>query len=305
MPLKITSATVLQFTDFPAYLTDWQTLEESLIKKPFKSCAPQQESSEGFVPIADMTYEDGNPIHLLTLEDKWHLFCYVCETKTIPSSVIREEYSKRAQAIHARTGHWPTKMDKQSIYDDIKAELLPRVFPRRTATYGYFDTESKWLVIGSASGGVVGSVCTCLRDVLGTLPVSYMQYEEPVPELLTEWAVAGSVPAPNFTVLDAFEMKSLEDKSVVRCQAIQAASEEVTCHVDCGKYISKIRLSYADTHTFTLTDALELRSIKCLIDAESDNPQDGFLSDMHLFCTTLGRIMVGLHTLARPKEITA
>ncbi|MDK7178344.1 recombination-associated protein RdgC, partial [Micrococcus luteus] len=106
----------------------------------------------------------------------------------------------------------------------------------------------------------------------------------------TEWIFSDEAPA-GFNLEPQVEFKSTqEDRATVRFSNVIPGQEEVTKHIESGKIVTKLGLTWRDRISFVLNDTMEIKRIQALdILDEQRNPSgadeiERYEADMTLMC---------------------
>jgi recombination associated protein RdgC len=140
-----------------------------------------------------------------------------------------------------------------------------------------------------------------LRKCLGGFPVKPFSTERRPSEVMTEWLRTGEPPS-NLTIESECELKSEEKEgSVIRCQRQELISPEMKLHLDAGKQVTKLALSFEDRLGFVLGDDWVIRKLRFLdliqeeaaqVDEGSDEAQ--FDADFALMSREINRMIQSL-----------
>lgn len=183
------------------------------------------------------------------------------EEKILPSHVIKTELEQRINQLEQKENRKLKKTEKQALKDDVIATLLPRAFSKNQQTAIWINSENNLIYVDSASAKRAEDALALLRKTLGSLPVIPLSFAEQPSLAMTNWIAQDNLP-DYFTALEEAELKSLQDKGVIRCKNQDLTSEEVLTHLQNGKLITKLALDWEDHLSFVLDEEGCLKRLK-------------------------------------------
>jgi recombination associated protein RdgC len=233
-----------------------EELSAAAAEHAFRACGPLDLVSFGWTPPMGRDTTD-----LIHAASGRVLLALQIEEKLLPAVVIRQAVEARIADVGAARGHPPGKRERAAIKEAVVDELMPRAFSRLRTVYGFVDPPRGLLVVGSSADKSVERFTGHLRRSLGSLPVHFLQTASSPRQVLTRWlSEAASVP-PDLTVLDECV---LEHEGVVRCRALDLASDEIRPHLAAGREVSSLGLAWDDRLSFVLDERLRLRRLRPL-----------------------------------------
>ena len=207
-----------------------EQLGEQLATRGFQPCAKSQALSMGWVPPLGEETET-----LVHAANGRFLLCLRREEKLLPSTVVREQLEEKVATIESEQGRKVYRKEKLTMKDEIIQDCLPRAFSRSTRTYAYLDTRANWFFVDAASAGRAEELLNLLRDCIGSFPVLLPQVNN----------------APSATMT-----------GVVRCKGVDLLSEEVETHLNAGKQVARLALSWEERVSLVMAEDLCLRRLK-------------------------------------------
>ncbi|NJC87480.1 MAG: recombination-associated protein RdgC [Methylococcaceae bacterium] len=249
--------TLFRFTESFTLPTD--DLNARLEEGKFRPCGSLELASFGWTsPLG----RDGD--ELAYALNGYIMVCFKKEEKLLPGSVVNEVVARRAEEAEERNGAPLGRRERGQLRDEVIAELLPKAFTHSRKTYAYIDTKGGWLVVDSASAKKAEELVSHLRRCLGSLPVAPPVTRERPAAVMTQWLATGTGPS-DFTIDDECELRSTEaEGGVVRCKRQDLTVPEVQNHIEAGKEVVKLALSWGDRIGFLLSDDLGVKRLKFL-----------------------------------------
>lgn len=186
------------------------------------------------------------------------------EERILPSSVIRDTVNEKVAAIETEQGRTVYRKEKAQLKDEAIFELLPRAFVKRRLILAYIDTKLGLLVVDAASRNKAEELTVLLRQSLGSLKLAPTATRTNPSTIMTQWLLQDQAPSV-FTIEDSCSM--LDPKTgegQVKYQRHDLSQKEVQAHLQAGKQVTQLALTWADRMTFVLQDDLSIRRIRCL-----------------------------------------
>lgn len=249
-----------------------EQLQTQLSAKPFQPCGSQDLSNQGWVPPASHT-----PDLYTVAHDGVVLVALKTEEKLLPASVVRQQVEDRVQEIEAAEHRKVGRKEMRDLRDDVTMQLLPRAFVRQRVLRAMIDLNLNLVWVESASEGKAEDFLSHLRETLGNLPAHLLQTAVTPQTAMTTWLEQG---APEGFTLDAdCELRSPGDESaVIRISRHNLDCDEVRQHLDNGKVVTRLGLSWNDHLSFLLTEKLEIKRL-AMLDVLEDNLEEAGAED--------------------------
>lgn len=234
-------------------------LEQKLMQQPFRPCAAHEEFSFGWTAPLGKTSDV-----LVHASNGFLMICAKKEEKVIPSSVINEMLQERIGEIEEREARKLPAKERSRIKDELIFELLPKAFSFSRKTYAYIDSQGGWLVVDAASPKKAEDLLSQLRKCLGSLPVVPLGAGVKPGNVMTQWLLENT--SPNDIVIeDECELRSQEEEAaIIRCKRHDLALPEIKNHLDNGKQVIKLAMSWADRLSFVLDENMSIKRLKFL-----------------------------------------
>ncbi len=248
----------LTFFRFPTTL-DLSHLETHLPECALKPAGPLELSSRGFVPPFG---RDGEALLHRVGDCLW--LTVGGEERMLPAVVVNEEVASRLEAIEQREGRKPGGRARKRVKDEVIHELLPRAFVRPLRTDAYLDLEHGFIAVDSSSRKQAENVVSEVRRALGSFPALPPNAEVSPREVLTGWIAGQPLPA-GVAIGEECELKDPAERgAVVKCQRQDLQGEEIGKHLESGKQVTRLALTFEDHVSFVLGEDLGVRKLKFL-----------------------------------------
>ncbi|MFT3955332.1 MAG: recombination-associated protein RdgC [Piscinibacter sp.] len=247
-------------------------IESRLAAGRFAECGPTQPEAAGWV-------EPRGEKHGVLLESVGgQLILKLCsESKPVPSGVVKQQLEARLDKIEAETGRRPKGKAARELKEQIVHDLLPRAFPKRSATLVWIDLAAKLVLVGAASGKKADAVVTRLVDLFGGgLRLAPLQTALAPATAMSAWLSDKEAP-PRFSIDRECELKQPDsEKAAVRYARHTLDIDEVGEHIRQGKLPTQLAMTWSSRVSFVLTEALTLKRIKLLdVVLENSGPTAG------------------------------
>ena len=248
------------------FTLDAEQLADMLASTPFKPCGKSQPLSLGWVPpLGDGTES------LVHAASGRFLVCLRREEKLLPASVVREQLSDRVADIEREQARKVYRKERLQLKDDIVQECLPRAFSRSTHIHACLDTRRNWLFVDSASAGRAEELVGLLRESVGTLPLLLPRVNQSPAHAMTGWLMHRNLPKDFALESDCDLREPGEAGGVVRCRGVELASEEVDVHLQAGKQVVRLALSWDEKLSLVVGDDLVLRRLRFADELVAEN----------------------------------
>jgi len=268
-----------------------ESFSEQLRTQAFQPCTSLARESRGWIPPR------GDDRLVCAMHGQW-LIALGIEQKLLPASVVRQTVEARAAELERRMGVKPGRKRLRELKEEVTDELLPRAFSRYGTTFAWVDPEHGWLVIDAASPKKSGEFLEVLRKSLDEFPFAPLETKRAPAAAMTEWLTAGDAP-PGFSIDRDCELQSpLEERATVRyANHVLTETAEVRNHIAAGKVPTRLALTWRDRVSFVLTDKLEVKRVKLIDvattenDGEADDAEERFEADFILMTGLLDRFL--------------
>ena len=249
-----------------------EDLEQRLSSRPFVSCRPAQPLSTGWVgALADNTealVHSAGPFWLLRLQR---------EEKLLPASVVREEVNDRVLQIQQAQGRKVYRKEKLTITDEVTQDLMPRAFTRRKAVEALISDRDGWLWVNNSSAPRAEDLLGALREAIGSLPAVLPDTQKSPAQVMSHWLMHGGLPEGFALGTEADLADPAEGGGLVRARDMMLDTDEIRSHLESGKLVQRLALSWDERLTFVLDTDLTIRRLtfgEALVDANNDIEDD-------------------------------
>lgn len=270
-------------------LTDWtetaESLSRQLARQPLQPCGGSEIQRHGWLPPHEEDFVHSWSPHLwITLGT---------DRKLLPASVIAQQTRLRGEEFEQSRGYKPGRKQLKDIKEAVVDELLPRAFSVQRRTHAWIHPERQWLIIDSATPARAEELLETLRKndlSFGAVPLRTRL--SPV-TAMTDWLINDSLPHV-FTIDRDCEWRARQDERMkVRYAHHALDSQEMRQHVQSGKDVTRLAMTWGQKISFVLDDAWQLRRLAPLdILTEREATEDrGFDSDFALMTVELTALL--------------
>lgn len=246
-------------------------LETALASQPALPCGSQTPSTYGFVAPFGSS-EDAPLVHS---GQGFFLICARTEERMLPSSVVRDAVKEKTDEIEAAESRKVYKKEKDQIKDEVIQALLPRAFIRRSKTYAAIAPAQGLILVDTSSAKRAEELLSTLREVLGSLPVRPVSVKTAPSATFTEW-VKQHHASHGLVLSDECELRdSAEDGGIIRIKREDLASEEIQNHLEAGKLVTQLTLTWDEKLSFLIDDKLAIKRLRFDDLLQDQAEQDG------------------------------
>lgn len=235
---------------------DWSSefLQSQLEQNQFYPCQQLDKEKVGWVnPLScseQLHFSVANQVLLVAQK----------EEKMLPAQVIKKEFNQRVVELEQKENRKLSKVEKQSLKEDIIAALLPRAFSKINQTALWIDGDKNLIYVDAASSQRAENALALLRKSLGSLPVLPFRFANEASLVMTDWLLNENLPQW-LNLLAEAELKG-QDEAVIRCKKQNLENAEIHTLLNAGKFVTQLSLEWEDNLNFTLNEDCTLKRLK-------------------------------------------
>ncbi|SJM92001.1 Recombination-associated protein RdgC [Crenothrix polyspora] len=276
-----------------AFTLSPEELEQKLEALAFRPCGPHEVAAMGWTaPLGKSAQQ------LLHSTNGFMMLCAKKEERVLPSSVINEMTAEKIAETEEKDGRKLSKKERTEIKDELIFELLPKAFTFSNNTYAYIDPKGGWLVVDSASAKKAEDLLSLLRKCLGSLPAVPLNTINKPTTVMTEWLTTEQFP-DDINIEDECELRSPEEEGgSIRCKRHNLFVPEIKNHLDTGKEVIKLAISWDERISFVIDDILSIKRLRFLdliqdqvADSNSDDAAAKFDTDFSIMSAELANFL--------------
>ena len=233
-------------------------LEEALAMHALQGCGSMDMQSRGWIaPRKDVDAL----VHALNGQ---MLVALGVEQKLLPASVINQYAQARADEIEEESGTRPGRKQMREIRERVAEELMPRAFTRRRTTHAWIDPVGGWFVVDAANAAKADELIEALLKSVPDLSLALVKTQASPSSAMTGWLAAGEAPG-GFTIDRDCELRAPgEEKSTVRYVRHPLESEQIRNHIEAGKQVTRLAMTWGDRISFVLHENLQVKRLAFL-----------------------------------------
>jgi len=198
-------------------------------------------------------------------------------------------------------GRKPGKKETREMKEDAKLALLPMAFTNRSTTTVWIDPSKQLVVIDASSQAKVDTVVTALIKCIDGLALQMINTNTSPVAAMANWLLTKEAPQ-SFSIDRECELRAAdESKSVVRYGHHALDIDEVAEHVRQGKMPTRLAMTWNNSVSFVLTEALQIRKIAFLEDVflsgntdAKDSGEDTFDADITIMTGAMSKLIPDL-----------
>ncbi|MFC3908479.1 recombination-associated protein RdgC [Legionella dresdenensis] len=232
-------------------------LQELLAEETLKACPPHARFTYGWLPA----YAD----ELIQEVAGSAVICLGKEERILPRGVINKLLAERINTLEAQQGRKIKRAEKAQMAEDLEFELLPKSFCVQKRLLALLDTQSKRLIVNTASDNQASQLISLLRKSVPGLQLEPLFYHENLATRFAEWINDPALLPPSFQLASDCLLFSLSDeKKRVNCKGYEMPAEEIITLLSQGLVAAEISLIWKERIQFTLTHDLTFKRLKTL-----------------------------------------
>lgn len=231
----------------------------------------------------------------------YSMVCAKKEERLLPSSVLNEQLAEKVQQIEEAEARPVRRKERLQLKEELTLTLLPQAFTRSGRTYAYIDRKAGWLVVDAAAPKKAEDLIAQLRNSLdeagATLRARLPETTESPRVVMTRWLHGDGIPA-GFELGDEYELQDGDKEGgIVRCRRQDPFSDEIRAHLDAGKLVTKLALTWRERLEFVLGEDLTIKrlrpsdTLRQEMDDEHEDPAVQFDSDFAFMTLELSKFI--------------
>lgn len=268
-------------------------LEQKLEALAFRPCGNHEEFTFGWT--SPLGKSSGQLVHSA---NGFMMICGKKEEKVLPAAVVNELVQEKILETEDQQGRKLSKKERTVIKDELIFELLPKAFTFSRKIFAYIDPKGGWLVVDAASAKSAEDLLSLLRKCLGSLPAAPLNTIDKPVTVMTQWLMTHQAP-DDITIEDECELRSPEEEGgIIRCRRHDLALPEIKNHLDTGKEVIKLAISWADRLSFIIDENLSVKRLRFLdliqeqmADIEAGNEAEQFDADFSIMSMELANFL--------------
>ena len=236
-----------------------EELEKKLDLLSFRPCGLHEESTFGWAfPLGKAGQQ------LVHNANGFIMLCGKKEERVLPAAVLNEMVQEKIFEKEEQQARKLSKKERTEIKDEVIFDLLPKAFTFSRKIYAYIDPKGGWLLVDAASAKNAEDLLSLLRKSLGSLPAVPLNTLEKPTSIMTQWLLNDKTP-DDITVEDECELRSPEELGgIIRCKRHDLALPEIKNHLNTGKEVIKLAVSWADRISFIIDENMAIKRLRFL-----------------------------------------
>ncbi len=246
----------VDFSELADIFRDEKLLCDAVESTAFRPCTAQEVSTIGFVPV----FGGETPYHFSCGHN--HFFKLQEETKLLPASVVNNQLNELIASKELELKRQLRKNERDALKSAVINQLLSRAFATRRDLIIWCNPEAKLCAISASSAKRAEKALAMMREAFSTFPAKLLEPHCLVEDRLTSWIREGKS-APLFALGNDTTLKSVDDDGgTIKISREDLTSEEIGVHVDAGKVVTELQLSFDDSLILVLSSDLSCKRMK-------------------------------------------
>ncbi len=238
---------------------DVDSIEQACQQYQLQNCPKSQYHSVGWLSPFGKNAE----VMVHATQHYW-LMCFGKQERLLPASVIKEHLDERIEQIRQKQERNVYAKEKQSLKEEIEFQLLPQAFTRNQSHWLYLDVQNKFMYIASTNASLCQQVLELCNKTFGGFKAYPVDTKSGIANEMTRWLHDNRWPKNFIIERDCEMIDQQHEKNIVRFSQQNLAEKEVIAHLDHGKKVSKLSLSWQDRLAFSLDSQFNVSKIKFL-----------------------------------------
>lgn len=212
--------------------------------------------------------------------------------KVLPGKAVNSATAQECRRIEQEQGFKPGRKQSKEIKENVIERMLPAAFVVEGDTWVWYDHARERLAIDTASPAMADQVFQMLNKSIENLPLSNIHVDISPSTAMTEWIARDEAPA-NFTIDQDTEFQSSgEGRASVRYQRGSVEPDQARAHIEGGKQVTRLAMTWADRISFVLSESMAIKRIAVLdVLKEQGANSEGFDGEFLLIAGELGKLI--------------
>ena len=282
------------------WIKDLEIFENQLSQSAFKTCSSLQTLSMGWVtPMAETDDENAPLIYQL---GAFYFIRLRVQQRILPNAAINEVLQESIQDFKAKQRREPSRREKATLKDEVRARLLPNAFLKSEYLWGVIQPREKLLLISTVSDSKIEKFFDILRQTIGHLPISAIAFKESTSKWLTNLLLNKS--SGPFHIADNALLQEIQGDGEVSMRKLALTEQNIHMHLDEGMHVRALAMTWQDTLNFRLDQhntitQMNYTEINEEGDSQIDDPAEGSANakqeaELFLFASTFQQLFSDL-----------
>jgi len=234
-----------------------EEIETRLAPQEFQPCSSHDKSKIGWV--SPLGREGQMLTHVVA---GYVMVCAQKQERLLPASVVKDATDEKVAELEERQGRKIYRKERAQIKDDVYATLLPRAFTRNQLIYAYLSPKDNLLIVNTASTPKAEDLLNLLRESLGSLPVALPNVKIAPSDVMTRWLKKKKA-TDHFVIDEDCELYNpIDGSNIVRCKGQDLSSEEIAAHLEAGKQVKNLGVTWNSLLSCVIADDLSVKRLR-------------------------------------------
>lgn len=182
--------------------------------------------------------------------------------KVLPGAVIKAALEEKVNEIELKEARKVGRKEKKQLKEQITDDLLPKALLKESQTYAWLGSE--FVFVNAGSHNKAENVLSELRDAMPPFPCALPRTKVSPSAAMTDWLASGEAPGDFELGADVNMQDGSTEGAKVTVRRGDLTADDVRKHIESGKQVTAMSLTWRDRIRFTLTDNMLIKGIKYL-----------------------------------------
>ena len=243
-----------------------EELQSQLMEYRIKHCPPHAKSIIGFDTILPDT-----PDNYLYSSNNCYLGSFTQKQRLLPASVIKAALDEKKLAYENEYQKRMPRSELMQLKENLEFDMLPKAFTVDKKRWFYIDTKKQWVVINTAQPTQASDIISHLIKAIGSLNYSPLKIDTAIAQFMQAWITAPEMLSYGFKLGKQCQLiRSEDDKTSYNCKDIETHHGYLCELLEQGFIVKSMELIWEDKISFSITDNLIFKRLKCLDSLNED-----------------------------------